>query len=56
MAHSLLTPALVETPLVTTVHQQHSRTAYDDIGMPGPSFDQHLGKAHYLWNYLYFVQ
>jgi hypothetical protein len=33
-----------------------TRTAYDDIGMLSPSFDQHKDKAHFIWNYLYFIQ
>jgi len=33
-----------------------TRTAYDDIGMLSPSFDQHKLKNHYIWNYLYFIQ
>jgi hypothetical protein len=33
-----------------------TRTAYDDIGMLSPSFDQHKDRNHYIWNYLYFIQ
>ena len=33
-----------------------TRSAYDDIGMPNPTFDQHLLKNHYIWNYVFFVQ
>ena len=33
-----------------------TRTAYDDIGMPTPTFDLHQAKHHYVWNYLFFIQ
>jgi hypothetical protein len=33
-----------------------TRTSYDDIGMPNPTFDQHQAKHHYIWNYLFFIQ
>jgi hypothetical protein len=33
-----------------------SRTAYDDIGLPSPTFDQHKAKHHFIWNYLFFIQ
>jgi hypothetical protein len=33
-----------------------TRTVYDDLGLPSPSFDHHKDRSHYIWNYLYFIQ
>lgn len=32
-----------------------TRTSYDDLGMPSPTFDQHKARSHFIWSYLYFI-
>jgi len=33
-----------------------TRTAFDDSGATASTFEQHKNKAHYIWNYLSFIQ